>query len=215
MLRRIHGLLGIIPVGVFFLMHMFLNSRAAQSPEAYQWVPDTLDQIPFLPIIEIGGIILPILAHAVLGVVIMLKGDYGGPSGLRSKYGNIAYLWQRITGAILFVLILFHLWQTWWVHVMIKVDNAKTGGHSEFDIYGLMSGIMAQPFYLIMYTLFVLIAAYHFGNGIYNFSYKWGLTTSKQSQRFAIALGLLVGAVGVWWGFASIWGLRFAPWASY
>src|SRR5690349_9694036 len=96
MVRRVHGLLGIIPVGVFFLMHMFLNSRAGQSPEAYQWVPNTLDQIPFLPFVEIFGIILPLLFHAILGVYIALRlSKYDGPSALRSKYGNFAYVMQR------------------------------------------------------------------------------------------------------------------------
>jgi len=214
LIRRIHSLLGIIPVGVFFLIHMFLNARAAQSPEQYQWVPDTLDQVPFIWAIEIFGILVPIFFHALLGLVIVRLGDFGGPAALRSKYGNIAYLLQRITGVILFVLISVHLYQTWWVHQRIKIEGALQGTEAEFDIYGLMNALMASPLWLVIYALFVLIAAYHFGNGIYNFTCKWGFTTSRGSQRFAIAMGLLVGALGIWLGFASLWGLRFAPWAS-
>ena len=214
LLRRLHSLSGIIPVGAFFLMHMFLNSRAAQSPQQYQWVPDTLDQIPYLIYIEIGGILLPILFHAVLGVIIATKGE---PNVTRPKHGwaeNWGYTFQRITGVLLFIMIIAHLWQTWWVHVKIKMDNALNQTHNEFEIYSLMNGLLyGNWIMIILYALFVLVAAWHFGNGIYNFACKWGFATSRESQRFALTMGLGVGAVATIMGFASIWGLSFAPWA--
>lgn len=223
LLRRLHSLSGIIPVGAFFLIHMFLNSRAAQSPDQYQWVPDTLDQIPYLIYIEIGGILLPILFHAVLGVIIATKAEH---NVTRPKHGwaeNWGYTFQRITGVLLFILIAIHLWQTWWVHVKLKMDNALNGTHTEFEIYSLMNGIFVSSsdgsvsynwLWLSIYALFVLAAAWHFGNGIYNFACKWGFSTSRQSQRFALTLGLGIGAIGLVMGFASIWGLAFAPWAT-
>ena len=55
---------------------------------------------------------------------------------------------------------------------------------------------------------------YHFGNGIYNFLYKWGATTSKSSQKYAIAVGLFIGLLGVIMGFASLWGLTMSDWAK-
>lgn len=212
-IRRLHSLLGIVPIGAFFLVHMLLNSRAAQSPEQYQWVPDTLDQIPFIWVVELGLIILPIVFHALLGAVIIWQGDFAPPRPALSWYASWAYLLQRYTGVALFVLISIHLAQTWWQHWEIKIGNSLNHQQEEFQIYALMNGILQQPVWLVLYILFVLIAAYHFGNGIYNFTYKWGVTTSKSSQRFAIGLGLLVGALGVWMGLASVWGLRFSPWA--
>ncbi|MCB1217995.1 hypothetical protein KDL44_11420 [bacterium] len=215
LLRRLHSLSGIIPVGAFFLLHMFLNSRAAQSPQQYQWVPDFLDQIPYLWALEIGGIFVPILFHAILGVYIATKAEH---NVLRPKHGwaeNWGYTFQRITGALLFIMILVHLWQTWWVHTRIKLDNASNGTHTEFEIYSLMNGLLKDSWVMTaLYALFVLIAAWHFGNGIYNFACKWGFATSRESQRFALTLGLGIGAIGVVLGFASIWGITLAPWAS-
>ena len=95
MLRRLNSLLGIVPVGAFFLVHMFFNSRAGQGPAQYQWVPDTLDQVPFLIVVELFGIMLPILLHAVLGVWISTRADYHLPSATRTWYGNIAFQLQR------------------------------------------------------------------------------------------------------------------------
>jgi succinate dehydrogenase / fumarate reductase cytochrome b subunit len=214
LLRRLHSLLGIIPVGAFFLVHMLLNSRAAQSPEQYQWVPNTLDEVPFIWAIELFGIILPIAFHALLGALIIWQGSQNAYNPSLGWYSNWAYLIQRYTGVALFVLIGWHLYQAWWPHQQIKLHNALSSGTREtYDIYGLMSGILHNPLWLIVYGLFVLIAAYHFGNGIYNFTYKWGVTTSKTAQRWAIALGLLVALVGVVLGYSGLWGLRFSPWA--
>ena len=215
LLRRLHSLSGIIPVGAFFLLHMFLNSRAAQSPQQYQWVPDFLDQIPYLWALEIGGIFIPILFHAILGVVIATKAEH---NVTRPKHGwaeNWGYTFQRITGVLLFIMIMVHLWQTWWVHSRIKLGNAQNGTHTEFEIYSLMNGLLKDSWVMTtLYALFVLIAAWHFGNGIYNFACKWGFSTSRESQRFALTLGLGIGAIGVLLGFASIWGLTLAPWAA-
>ncbi len=209
LIRRLHSLSGIIPVGAFFLVHMFLNTRAAQSPEQYQWVPDTLDEIPFIWAIEIGAIILPILFHAILGAIIVVQGEPNSQKPALGWYANHAYTLQRVSGVILFVMILYHLWQTWWVHTSMKLR----GDHG-FEIYPLMAGIVDNPVWLVLYALFVLVAAFHFGNGIYNFTCKWGVTSSKTSQKWAIIFGMAIAMLGVIMGFSSLWGLRFAPWAG-
>jgi succinate dehydrogenase / fumarate reductase cytochrome b subunit len=206
-LRRLHSLLGIVPFGAFLLIHLLLNSRTAQGAAEYQWVPDTLDQIPFLWAIEIFGLLLPMLTHAVLGVMIALMADYGGPAKMRSYWEHWGFIFQRISGAILLVLLLIHLWQTWWQHFTLKVK------HEEFDIYGLMNNLVFNNAWLVVYALFVVLAAFHFGNGIYNFAYKWGFASSRTSQRGAIALGLGVALLCITLGFTSLWGLRFSPWA--
>jgi len=207
MLKRLNSLLGIVPVGAFFIVHMAFNSRAGQGPEQYQWVPDTLDQVPYLLLIEVFGILLPILTHAVLGVWIATRSDYHSPKAGRAWYSNVAFYLQRFTGIALFVLIAVHVWQTWWQHFTIKARG------EEFDIYGTMHALMASPLWLTVYALFVLIAAWHFGNGIYNFCFKYGLTTSTASQRWALGLGLAIGLLCAGLGFTSLWGLSLSDWA--
>lgn len=205
LIKRLHSLTGIIPIGVFFLIHMFLNSRAYQGSAQYQWVPDTLDQVPFLWVIEVFGILLPIAFHALLGAWIVWEGDLIPPKPAMNWYANWAYWLQRITGVVLFIMLIWHVATTWWVHEQIKL-----AGQGEFDIFGTMAKILANPVMLVLYALFVLIAAYHFGNGIYNFTYKWGVTTNRRAQKWSIAFGLLVGFAGVWLGFASLYGLSLA-----
>ena len=209
-IRRLHSLLGIIPVGAFFLVHMLLNSRALQSRAAYQCVPDTLDQVPFIVLVEIGFILLPIAFHGILGAVIVYQGDINLTPPARGWYENWAYLLQRITGVLLFVMLIIHMFQTLFVHWGYKMR-----GEHDFDIFAMMQGIVYNnPVWWIIYFLFVLIAAYHFGNGVFNFTYKWGFTSSKLSMRWAIAAGLLVGLLGLFLGASSLCGFQFAEHAA-
>lgn len=207
-IRRLHSLLGIIPIGAFFLVHMLLNSRAMQSPQAYQWVPDTLEQVPFIWAIEIIFILLPIAFHGILGAFILYWGDYGSQKPALGWYENWAYILQRVTGFLLFFMIIIHLWQTY----LVKLEMKMYGHH--FDIFATMQKLFTNPAWAWVYVVFLLIAAYHFGNGIFNFLYKWGFTTSKLSQRWAIAGGLLIALVGIVLGMASIWGLTLSDHAS-
>jgi succinate dehydrogenase / fumarate reductase cytochrome b subunit len=216
MLRRLNSLLGIVPVGAFFIVHMFFNSRAGQGPAQYQWVPDTLDQVPFLIVVELLGILLPIIIHGVLGVWISTRADYHLPTATRGWYGNAAFVLQRWTGIALFVLLVVHIIQTWWVHQSIKLAALRgtvSGSEAEFDIYGNMHALLHNPLWAAIYVLFVLMAAWHFGNGIYNFAFKYGLTTSSASQRWTLALGLGIGLVCLVMGLVSIWGLTLSDWA--
>lgn len=207
-IKRLHSLTGIIPIGAFFLVHMLLNSRAAQSPDAYQWVPDTLGQVPFILFIEIGLILLPILFHGILGLVIIFKMDMNAHKPALSWYENWAYVLQRITGVLLLVLIVIHVATTWGV----KLTQHAKGQH--FDVFGLMQGYFQNGLMIALYLLFVLVAAYHFGNGIYNFLYKWGATTHRLSQKWAIAGGLLIAVLGIVMGLTSLWGLTLSDHAQ-
>lgn len=207
-IRRLHSLLGIIPVGAFFLVHMLLNSRAMQSPEAYQWVPDTLEQVPYIWAIEILFILLPIAFHAILGAFIIYWGDINAQRPALGWYGNWAYVLQRVTGFLLFFMIITHLVQTYFV----KVGKRISGQH--FEVFPTMQQLFSNPVWIWIYIGFVLIAAYHFGNGVFNFMYKWGFSTSKLSQRWAIAAGLVIALVGVVLGLSSIWGLAWSDHAA-
>jgi succinate dehydrogenase hydrophobic anchor subunit len=74
-----------------------------------------------------------------------------------------------------------------------------------------MAGYTANPIWLAIYALFVLTAAYHFGNGIFNFACK-GVCHSRQPALRPWAWHAVAG-LGLWLGFASLWGLTFSPWA--
>src|SRR5262249_4441101 len=74
LLRKLHSLSGLLPVGAFLAEHFWSNSAVLVSPEKYNEVSRELQTIPFRPLVEFAVIVLPILFHGGYGVYIWLRG---------------------------------------------------------------------------------------------------------------------------------------------
>ncbi len=74
LLRKLHSLTGIIPVGAFLAEHFWSNSSALVSADKYNQVSAELQTIPFRLFVEWAFIFLPILFHGGYGVWIWLRG---------------------------------------------------------------------------------------------------------------------------------------------
>jgi succinate dehydrogenase / fumarate reductase cytochrome b subunit len=201
LLRRLHSLSGIVPVGVFLTVHLTINSTIISGPQAFQTAVDgiqLLDKVGLLTLVEIVGIFLPILFHAVLGVQIWLSGQMNVAT---YKYGgNIRYTLQRVTGLIAFAFIVLHLWHVHWL--------GKPLGGGFFDPHDAAASAAEalRPWYLrCLYGVGVLSSVYHFANGIWTFLITWGITVGPQAQRRA---GWVCAAIGVVLGLAGLGSLR-------
>ena len=107
LLRKLHQLTGIVPLGLFFFGHMFTNSKAMSGPTVFNEAVEDIHHIPYLLFVEIFGIFLPLLFHSIYGIMISAEAR---PNVGNYSYGrNWFYLFQRITGVFLFFFILFHL----------------------------------------------------------------------------------------------------------
>ena len=75
MIRRLHSLSGLIPVGAFMCVHLLVNASVNNGAATFQ---DAVYQIHslgrLLPIVEWVFIFIPILFHAIVGVVIVAGG---------------------------------------------------------------------------------------------------------------------------------------------
>src|SRR2546429_1632196 len=65
LLRKLHSLTGVLPVGAFLAEHFWSNSAALVNAPKYDEVSRDLQTIPFRPIVEWAIIFLPMLYHAV------------------------------------------------------------------------------------------------------------------------------------------------------
>lgn len=116
--RRLHSLMGLWLV-LFLCEHLLTNSQAAlwlgDDGKGFVSMVNTIHNFPYLQVIELTLIGIPILIHMVWGIQYALsaksnakKSDGSTPS--LKKYGrNRAYSWQRITSWILLVGLLFHV----------------------------------------------------------------------------------------------------------
>ena len=97
-LRRLHSLSGVFPIGFFLLEHIFSNSLILRGPEAYNRQIHFLQSLPFVLFLEIVFIALPILYHSIYGLVVTVTGKTNLSSYPYTQ--NLFYMLQRVTGII-------------------------------------------------------------------------------------------------------------------
>ncbi|WP_339228318.1 succinate dehydrogenase cytochrome b558 subunit [Oceanobacillus sp. FSL K6-2867] len=171
--RRLHSLLGVVPIGIFMVQHLVINHFAVYGEESFNRAAGFMAGLPFVLLLEIFVIYLPILFHAILGVYIVFVARNN-----TRKYGffrNWMFRLQRITGIITLVFIAWHVWET---RVQIGLGNV------DLD-YSLMEGILTNPFMFWFYVAGVVSAVFHFANGLWSFLVSWGITQSPKSQKIA------------------------------
>src|SRR5689334_10700853 len=68
LLRKLHSLSGVVPVGAFMVFHLWTNAKALGGQEPFDAAVRDISHTPYLPILEWGTILLPLLFHAGYGV---------------------------------------------------------------------------------------------------------------------------------------------------
>lgn len=186
--RRLHSLLGVIPIGVFLMQHLVVNHFATGGAESFNKAADFMGNLPFRIVLETVIIYLPILFHAIYGLYIAFTAKNNA-----SRYGyfrNWMFLLQRVSGVITLIFITWHVWQT-------RVA-AAFGAHVNYD---MMADILSSPFMLAFYLIGVISTIFHFANGLWSFLVSWGITVSPRSQvistYFTIGVFVVLSIIGI------------------
>jgi succinate dehydrogenase / fumarate reductase, cytochrome b subunit len=190
LLRRLHSLSGIVPVGLFLIEHFVSNAFATRGPAGYTKQVELLSSFPFVVGLELFGIWLPILFHGLYGFYIWYRGE-----GNTAEYpwtGNWLYTTQRWTGGIAFFYMLWHTWTMRFtgIHLLSHPGAA----------FGKVQAELQSPWAVAFYCLGIFCASWHFAYGLWLFAAKWGITTGDRARRnfgyVCIAIGLLFVTVG-------------------
>lgn len=213
LIRRVHSLSGLIPVGAFMCVHLAVNASVLNGPETFQNNVYSIHALgKLLPLVEWATIFFPLIFHAVIGVWI-IKG--GLPNSSKYKYGsNIRYTLQRVSGMIAMVFILYHVFHMhgwfhfdWWLALVEPL-----GGH-QFRAYSAPStaGIALQnPIIVIGYFIGIVSSVFHLANGLWTMGITWGVWTSPKAQKNALAacsvfgVGLLVVGLSGLFGMMAV-----------
>lgn len=184
LLRKLHQLTGIVPLGLFFAVHMFTNAKAMNGEKVFNEAVADIHHLPFLLFIEVFGIFLPLLFHSVYGIVISAEAKVNV-----SNYGynrNWLYLFQRITGAFLFFFILFHLLHLrFGLFAGFGLTDIAVAGNAD-KAFEIVAADFQSVGILIFYILGVAATAWHLGYGLFLFAVDWGLIIGEKAQKFAL-----------------------------
>ncbi|MBI4470879.1 MAG: hypothetical protein HY650_16310 [Acidobacteria bacterium] len=177
--KRLFSLLGIMPIGVYVVLHLYNNSHSLQGQASYDAYLASSHDIPYYPILAWVFVYLPMLTHATYGLVIIKRGRMNNLH--YPWFRNLKYMLQRLTGIGLLLFIPAHVYKTKW-EPQLKGEV--------LNYHHMVEGLH-EPLTLGVYLLGVTGVAFHLANGIWDFCYTWGITVGPKAQRSMEILSIL------------------------
>jgi succinate dehydrogenase / fumarate reductase cytochrome b subunit len=207
LIRRLHSLTGLFPVGGYLVFHLATNAAILDGADAYQARVSQINALgpSTLVVLEWTFIFLPILFHAIIGLLIVLRGKR---NIVNYPYeDNVRYTLQRVTGVIAFLFVFWHVFQMhggfrneWWLDTVIR----PLGGGKFRSANGpasVAAAIQGHPLVIAFYLIGVPACVYHLANGLWSMGITWGVWTSPKAQRAAkvpcAAFGAILAIIGV------------------
>ena len=220
LLRRLHSLAGIVPIGAFLIFHLTTNASIVwgnwlnvahhghAGVETFQHEVNFIHSLPALILMEIFVLFVPIAFHALIGIVFALTGRI---NVLTYGYGdNWRYTLQRLSGYLGVVFIFMHITSLrfgWTYGGLMPVFDAphaasSTAVHFQDGAWGL--------FVTVLYLVCVLALVFHLANGLWTAALTWGLVVSEEAQKrwgyvcIVIGLGLGLATILAVYGFTAL-----------
>lgn len=212
LIRRLHSLSGLVPVGAYMVVHLATNASVLNGPGTFQGSVYSIHALgKLLPVVEWGFIFLPILFHAIVGVMIAAEMV---PNTTSYRYGaNYRYTLQRWTGMIAFVFIMWHVFHMhgwfhseWWLKNVAEPFNGAL-----FRPYNAASsaGLALQNIVVaLLYAVGMLACVFHLANGVWTAGITWGIWTSPRAQSRALTVCGVFGVLLALAGLGALGGMR-------
>jgi len=224
LIRRLHSLTGIVPIGVFLIAHLVTNSSLAWGrfalrgqgeglgvseggvlyfQEEVSWINT---QVPHLLLIEIT-LWVSIAFHAILGLYYAKSGRAN--VGAYPHRDNWRYSLQRWSGYLGILFIFYHVATLRWGWTFLVPEGTKWSHHFSAStlaaaLQGAQDGWSAMGVAIsLFYFLGVTLLVFHFANGLWTAAITWGLTVTDQAQN---RWGYVCAALGA--------GLMLAGWSA-
>lgn len=178
-IRKLHSLLGVIPVGTFVVLHIWGNSFSQRGPEAYDRHLESLRALPYYQLAQVGLILLPLVIHAFYGLVITFKARNNLD---RYPFPRNWHFWfQRVTGIVTLFYIAFHV-------SIFRLNELLGAPTASFE---QVATALGNPFVLAAHIIGVVSASYHLANGVWLFGVNWGILVGARAQQAAMRVLML------------------------
>jgi len=215
--HKLHSLTGIIPIGFYMIQHLTLNSFSLAGPDQFNAVIGFFQAVPkhvllvlekhVLLVLEIFVLGLPILFHAIYGLFITSRSLPNVSDKAYRWRENWMYTAQRISGIVLFLLLILHVATT---TVASKFQGEEVIQYAHWQEKLTQNGYIV----LIIYAVGIVIASYHLCYGLWNFCIRWGITVSGKSQRTMQQVSAGAFVVVTLLGWSALYGFLRHPVAT-
>jgi len=138
--RRLHSITGFFLV-LFLFEHLLVNSQAAlffgDNGTGFVLAVNSIKALPYLPIIELTLLGVPILLHGYWGIIYLFSAQPnsmhsdGRRADLAAYSRNHAYTWQRITSLVLVVGLILHVGTMRFLHRPLE---AQVGEKTDYMV---------------------------------------------------------------------------------
>jgi succinate dehydrogenase / fumarate reductase, cytochrome b subunit len=188
--KRLMSLLGIVPLGVYVVLHLWTNLSSLGGAESYNAALLASRRHPAFLVLEVL-LGLAILVHTVLGLRLLLRWR---PNNLEERtFGNLKFMLQRVAGLGVGAFIVAHV---------IKARILPAMSPAGVETWHGMREALSEPVTMTVYVLGLLGVSYHLANGLWTALITWGLTVTPQAQRRSqalafVALIVLLGMSGL------------------
>lgn len=222
LVRRLHSLTGIVPIGVFLIAHLVTNSSLAWGKfglraegagmgiqdGGYKYFQKEVawinNEVPHLLLIEIT-LWVSIAFHSLLGLYYARTGK---SNTTRYAYqDNRRYTLQRWSGYIGIIFIFYHVATLRWGWTFL-VPGGTRWSH-DFSASTLVAALQGSKegwtaaglVVSLGYFIGVSLLVFHFANGLWTAAITWGLTISESAQKRwgVVCFGLGVALMGAAW----------------
>ncbi len=195
LLRRLHSLTGIVPIGAFLIEHLVSNYEALNGPAAYAAQVKWLNSLPFVRVLEWVFIFLPLLYHSLYGMYIWLRGKSN--IVYYPWAGNWLYTAQRWSGGIALAYLIQHVWRQ-------RFSGVSLPEHPGAAFHKVQAELL-HPWMFAIYAIAMVATCYHFAYGTWLFAAKWGITSGDRARRGFAYVCTAGGFALVAIGLASMW----------
>ena len=170
---RLQQAIGLVPLSLYALQHLWRNWPALDSREA--WL---LRARSSSVEVSLGVCVIVLMAvHVILGVLRLLRARANGASPQdqgRSRF-------QAVTGSVLLVFVVYHVVQVW--------PAAGTAAHAAaVDGYQRLWQLAGRPIPLVFYVLGIGALAFHLAHGWARWLEEHAAASVRVSMRYAAGL---------------------------
>jgi succinate dehydrogenase/fumarate reductase cytochrome b subunit (b558 family) len=157
----------------------FFSNTSSRTPKpskarlAYGKQVEFLNSLPFVFLLELFFIWIPILYHGLYGVYIWYQGDTNVAD--YPWTGNWLYTSQRWTGIIALIYMVQHTYYLRFTGVHLPTHPMQS--------FAKVQGEFQNPWMIAFYAVGIIAASWHFSYGLWLFAAKWGITTGERARR--------------------------------